>query len=536
MTIDRRRAGPASGVYRLSTVVPFFAALLVAGCSVKPEAITGQVAALDAATARRDIFAGQEPITAPLTLEAALARALRYNLDHRVGMIEQATQVSQLNLLHYEMLPRLTANAGYFQRDRELVSSSRSFRTGRISEDQTIAVDRQRGIADLTLSWNLLDFGTSYYQAKQQADRVLIANERRRRAVNNIFQEVTAAYWLAATAQRLKPRIDVMLAEANGALATSQRLERSRELRLHEALRYQRDLLDLVRQLEAVAEDMQLSQSRLAQLMGLPPATVYAIAPPQDGFATPRVARSAEALERVALVNRPELQEERYNIRVAQLETRRALLRYLPNFNPFAMVASDTNSYLNYNNWAEIGVRASTQLLSLSAIPTTKELGARQVELAEMRRLAVSMAVVAQVHVSLQQISRARRQFESARQIDAIERRLNELSGARSAADAASPLDRIRTEISALSAELLRDRAYADLMNAHAALNVALGLDPLPGDVSGEALDVVAARIRDIQRNWFEGEIDVPDLPELPLPATSNAPAGAADDHAAVPR
>jgi hypothetical protein len=73
-------------------------------------------------------------------------------------------------------------------------------------------------------------------------------------------------------------------------------------------------------------------------------------------------------------------------------------------------------------------------------------------------------------------------------------------------------------------------------MNAHAALNVALGLDPLPGDVSGEALDVVAARIRDIQRNWFDGEIDVPDLPELPPPATSNAPAGAADDHAAVPR
>ena len=50
------------------------------------------------------------------------------------------------------------------------------------------------------------------------------------------------------------------------------------------------------------------------------------------------------------------------------------------------------------------------------------------------------------------------------------------------------------------------------------------------------SIGTAAKALRDIQRNWFEGEIDVPDLPELPLPATSNAPAGAADDHAAVPR
>lgn len=536
LTLD---SGLAAG--RRPTSLPVRALLLccmllsVAACSVRPEPITVSDAARDASVARRDMFLGQEAISAPVTLEMALARALRYNLDTRVAMLEQATQVSQLNLLHYEMLPRLTANAGYFQRDRELVSSSRSFRTGRLSEDETISTDRRRGIADLTLSWNLLDFGTSYYQARQQADRVLVAKERRRRSINNIFQEVTSAYWQAATAQRLLPRVEQALQDARRALATSERLERNRELPLADTLRYQRDLLDLIRQLEAVSEDMQFAQTRLAQLMGLSPGTPFQVqAAAGQTYTVPRIAQSAEELERVALVSRPEVQEERYNIRIAQNETRRAMLRFLPNFNPFAMLATDSNSYLLYDNWAEIGMRASMNLLNLAAMPTVQELTERQLELAQARQLAVSMAVVAQVHVGLQQFNRARRQFEAASQVERVERRLNALSRAGQQAQATSELNRIRTLTSALAAELQRDRAYADLMNAHAALHVALGLDPVPPNNGDATLGELARTIRQVQDGWRRGAIDVPVLPEPPpvspptTPATAVAPSRSA--------
>ena len=36
-------------------------------------------------------------------------------------------------------------------------------------------------MVDLGLSWNVLDFGVSYYQSKQNADRLLVAQERRRK-------------------------------------------------------------------------------------------------------------------------------------------------------------------------------------------------------------------------------------------------------------------------------------------------------------------------------------------------------------------
>lgn len=36
------------------------------------------------------MFAAQEPVTAPITMEEAVARALKYNLEHRLAMMERA--------------------------------------------------------------------------------------------------------------------------------------------------------------------------------------------------------------------------------------------------------------------------------------------------------------------------------------------------------------------------------------------------------------------------------------------------------------
>lgn len=55
-------------------------------------------------------------------------------------------------------------------RNNDLASSSRSVLTGRQSLEPSTSQDRRRATADLTASWNVLDFGVSYYQAQQQAD------------------------------------------------------------------------------------------------------------------------------------------------------------------------------------------------------------------------------------------------------------------------------------------------------------------------------------------------------------------------------
>ena len=68
----------------------------------------------DTDTIRKDV----EPIAGPLTLDEALARALKYNLDRRAKMMEEALAMGQLDVSKFDMLPKIMAQAGYSTRDR----------------------------------------------------------------------------------------------------------------------------------------------------------------------------------------------------------------------------------------------------------------------------------------------------------------------------------------------------------------------------------------------------------------------------------
>ncbi|WZB61736.1 TolC family protein [Achromobacter xylosoxidans] len=67
-----------------------------------------------------------------------------------------------------------------------------------------ISTDRDYTQSALTLSWSLLDFGQSYYAARQNADRVRIAAERRRKAIYTLVQDVRTAYWRVVASQALE--------------------------------------------------------------------------------------------------------------------------------------------------------------------------------------------------------------------------------------------------------------------------------------------------------------------------------------------
>jgi outer membrane protein TolC len=459
----------------------------------------------------------------PISLEEAEARALAYNLDSRLQMFNAALQDRQLDLTKLDMLPNLTANAGYVARNPPLVSSSASYQNGQIlpSNFQTVSVDNDRVFGDLTLSWNVIDFGVSYLQAKQQADRVLIAKEQRRRVVHNIFQQVRSAYWTAAAAEAVRPRLKPILAEARRALGSSRSLEAARAQLPLESLRYQRALLEIIQELESVDDKLAIAKAQLAQLMGLRPGTPYALAVPRSA-AMPRVRFSVDEMEQLALLNRPELREEGYNARVTQLEGRRALLRLVPGINLVSSLNYDSNSYLLYNNWQEAGGRIAASLIHLMSVPGVIKLNEAQTQIAETRRLATTMAVLAQVQISAQQYQIARKTYERARSIADVNRRIAGLSADTQQAETSSDLDLIWEKANSVMAELRRNRAYADLQNASASIYATLGLDPVPENADGRDLKSLVAAIRQRASEWQAGKVTVPS----PEQAAAEQPVG----------
>lgn len=485
-------------------------ACALAGCAIKPQPLSEAEHRARVEADRKAIASDLVPVTAPLTLAEAIARALKYNYENRLAVMEAVLQDRQLSVANFAMLPRLAVNAGYSARDNDLASVSQDVypvRNPRETVYQT-SNDRAHHFADLTFTWNLLDFGVGYYQARQQADRVLVARERRRKVVNNIVKEVTAAYWRAATAERLLPQVRPVLAKSERALRASAEIEQDRLQPLIPVLEYRRDLLQVVGQLRKLAADLEVAKAQLAGLINVPADAPLPIALPARGEALPGNLRSTlPELETVGLHYRPDLREEAYQERIDRLGVRKEMIRLLPGLSILGSTNYDSNSYLLNRAWAEAGVRATYNLVNLASGPSTIDAAEAQVDVDQWRRRALSIAAIVQINVAWQQYRRAQDGYATAESINDIEAKLLRAVANAAAADAQSEFNHIRRQLSALSAQLDRDRALAELYAALANVYVSVGIDPYDGPIDGVELPDMTRAVAANLALWREGRL-----------------------------
>jgi len=470
-------------------------ATIAAGCMVRPAALTLSDRKATLPTDQQAMFGNQQPVQGPIALEEAMARAVKYNLDSRVKLMEAAVAQRELDLSNFDLLPKLAAGAGYTRRDRVLASSSRSVATGEQSLVPSTSTDRDVRTVDLNLSWNILDFGVSYYGAKQQADRVLGLQERRRKAVQQLMQQTRAAFWQAAGAQRLQGQIDPLLGQAHQALNDSRNIEKGSLEPPLEALAYQRELLELIFQLEGVRDQLEQAKPKLAAIMDLPPGRPFEVAAP-DSFDQPALRIVPEEMEQTALLNRPELIEASYNERIGLNETHKAMARLLPGVQLSLGTHYDSNSFLVHNAWNDAGVQASWNLLNLVSAHSIRASAKAQYDLAREQRLAACVAVLAQVHVAWIDFNSRQQQFQLVSELNGVEQRMLEHTRNAAAADARGKLAEIRAATSALMTQLRLYESYSAYQEAYGEMLTTLGVDPVPNISADADLGAIATSIR----------------------------------------
>jgi outer membrane protein TolC len=183
--------------------------------------------------------------------------------------MEQALALGQADVSKFDLLPAGIASAGYNGRANQKASSSRNTDTLQRSLTTSTSEDRSTENFSLGFTWNILDFGVSYYQARQDADRVLIAEENRRRMFQNLMADIRDAYWRAAGARLMKAEVDKILEDVKGPIAKSREVVAKSLLPPLQALREHKNLINILRQLEALRLEADLATQNLAFLMGL---------------------------------------------------------------------------------------------------------------------------------------------------------------------------------------------------------------------------------------------------------------------------
>jgi outer membrane protein TolC len=496
------------------TAILSLSLLLLSGCAVTPKILTIQerrdLINEDHKALQKDV----KPVGAHLGFHEAIARALKYNLDYRSKMMEQAIALGTEELSNYDMLPKVVANAGYNSRDNYFVTKAKDSVTGEPSlSNPYVNSDKSYGTANLNLSWNVLDFGVSYFNAKQNADRILVASERRRRTMHVLVQDVQAAYIRAAAAQKLKTDLVRTIHDANEALDNSKKTEKEGVKSPLDALRYQKSLLDNIKILETIDQELSSAFVELNQLTNTPPGSTYALDDP-DKISVPKshANRSIEEFEVRALISNADMNEGIYNARIALQETHKSMLKLFPNLNFMISPQTSDNSYWINKNWVESSAAVSFNLWNVLMAPTTKRLADQNESLAKQKRAMVQMAVVSQVYLAKMQLLSMEEIYKRSADIDNVDTEIAQIITSKEKEGAASKAERVAADASMILSKLRKYQALSQFFGASGKMQATVGLEPAIGSVPSIELDELTHLVETSFKDWNEGHF--PDLKE----------------------
>ena len=473
------------------------AILALAACMTAPQPVTGVQALQAGQLMSAQIASPQEPIAQPLSLYDAMARALRYNLDYRVALMELDVAQADLGLSAYDKLPDIVASGQYYGRSNRAGASSLSLISGRQSLEPSTATEPQFQTASLAASFNILDYGLSTIRHAQIVNEAFISQERSHKATSDILRDVHRAYWRMAAYKRFQDEYAVIERDIQKALENSKGLYDSAKTNPIKALKSYRDVNRLAEQAQRAVEGFETAQIELAKLMGLPPDQSYTVLMPEDKRLPPPLSMSFGAMIELALTQRPEMRETVYAQRITQAEIRKAVLETLPSLEGFTGLNVNSNQFLFNADWVNYGAKASWNIMKVFSLGHRKRKAKTNIELEEQRGVAVAMAVVTQLGISRLRYDILRNEYERQQGDVEAQNKIMAHSQVLFRAGAMSHQTYVQEQLHSLIAQARSDAAYSELQDAAAQIHTALGYGVYEADISArQDLPMMAASLR----------------------------------------
>lgn len=424
----------------------------------------------------------------PLKLNQVIKLALQNNLDLRVKKMQELIADSDAVEAKFKVLPRLDLNATTATRDKFDVHNQEGIDandnlTGVTTVASSISEFKTTHKGSLSLAFDTLDLGISYIKARQSSLIAETVRQQRARQAQNLALDVTEAYWKAALAEDALDYVREVRRQVTRQHAALEAALDENSLNADSVKRLQRQLVGLELSVHDLRSDIAGARLDLARLMGIHPNSKFtlgrqAIKDLLKTFPKPQQLDTA-ALERYALLHRPELFERDLDVEVRRELVRASLLSMFPGLN-FSLGANyDKNSLLRHNEWNSAAVSLSWNLLALPAQYQAWKSSKKGVTESEINRLAISEGVMAQTHLAILEYGIAVTRFKLNEQSYDLADEILEITRERRRAGKSSLLREAQDLIENMQTKLRRDQTVVDLIVANRRLLVAVGMDPL---------------------------------------------------------
>ena len=423
----------------------------------------------------------QAPAGKVFTLEECISYALKNNLDYRVYRLQEAVSNADKYSEILKMLPESNISLNLSQRNNDDASQSIDVKTGQQSLVMSRSSDRYDENFNVDIAFSAVDFGVAYLSSVQAQDRVLLNRSQERRAAQNLIFDVVKAYLSLAATQDAYDTTEQLLQKCRDIDKVFEQLSASRAISPLRIMDERKRFIRLEQAFMTFRRNNANAQIELKSLMGLAPDSELKIDTSILAQVDPSILALPDIyfLEKVALRERPELQQLDIQSHLTVIEGDKTIIKMFPNVKAYMDFTQDNNRFLYNHSWAEIGLRAAYNVARVpSQFVEYKALKSEQKEL-EIRSLALSFGVVGQVRVAYRNIDEVYRRFLLDDRF--CKNYMQELAVARNNYNAGGDVKKIdldRLELEAVENRIYRTVALSNCYLAYFRLLNSVGVEP----------------------------------------------------------
>jgi outer membrane protein TolC len=410
-----------------------------------------------------------------LTLDEIIEIANKRNLDMLVLEQQVLIQDELTGGSVRKWLPQLIWNQELSGRNKNTGSFSQSLDPAVPPAPPSISSQTHINRYDISLTWNLLDFGISMVRSRQEANKTLILQMGYEKERQKLVLEIVKNYWRAVVSRFAMRENKGYVERVAEMVAALHKNVDKRIISWADAYKIETDILKNAPDLYRAEREYYNVIEEMVQQMGLPPGSSFEI-PEEKEFPLYANLLPIEAIEEYAMMYRPELYSGDLQELVKADDVKIAMLSAIPGVAFFSGDFWDTNKFLIYNHWLSAGLRVSWDLFRVPERMADYEIAKLNKDLIVQQRIAFAMGVITQVRIAYLAYYEAIETYMIMKELAAAKIRLAEAT-ARGALRGDTPkstalsyaLDALLTESQLLT-------SYGEVMFSLERLNNAMGI------------------------------------------------------------
>lgn len=416
-----------------------------------------------------------------LTLNECVHLAVKNNLDLKVFGLEEQVAKEMRTSEMLGMLPELNISNNLTGRTNTPASSSKQLHgNGPGTYSYSQSQDRNVNYLNVDLALSVLDFGLAFFNTQQSQDRMLLRQQRTRRAEQNLVLDTVRVYFQVAAAQRAINITTKLLEDCRNRYELIEKMGDSGQITPFRAFDEVRDFVDMEKRLTNYIRSYENSCVELRSLLGLYPDSGIkvddSILDKVPEFTFPEMA----LMEQIALMKRPELYEIDMQKHINVLECRKTIVMMFPNVRMFVDFTNSNNSFLYHSTWWELGIRAAYNLLKLPQHISRYQAYSAQVDAEEARTYAQAIAVMAQVRIAHANLVATKERLDIDTKVNnAYQKNLKKAEGSSKVSGELSQLELAHMRLATAETEIERYLSLGNYYVAYFRILNTLGLENL---------------------------------------------------------